>query len=65
MTVDYTGDDVQAWALLVYGQTLDRSSPLFDSQTVEFSQKQWRQVAFTDSQIAADPDLETYTVIGR
>jgi acyl-homoserine-lactone acylase len=65
MAVDYTGDDVQAWALLVYGQTLDRSSPLFDSQTVEFSQKQWRQVAFTDSQIAADPNLETYTVIGR
>jgi acyl-homoserine-lactone acylase len=65
MTVDYTGDDVQAWALLVYGQTVDRTSPLFDAQTVEFSRKQWRQVAFTDSQIAADPDLETYTVQGR
>jgi acyl-homoserine-lactone acylase len=65
MTVDYTGDDVRAWALLVYGQTGDRTSPLFDAQTVEFSQKQWRQVAFTDSEIAADPDLETYTVSGR
>ena len=65
MTVDYTGDDVQAWALLVYGQTGDRTSPLFDSQTVEFSEKQWRQVAFTDAQIEADPDLETYAVIGR
>ncbi len=65
MTVDYTGDEVQAWALLVYGQTGDRTSPLFDSQTIEFSEKQWRQVAFTDEQIAADPDLETYTVIGR
>jgi acyl-homoserine-lactone acylase len=65
MTVDYTGDDVQAWALLVYGQTGDRTSPLFDSQTVEFSQKQWRQVAFTDNQIDADPDLVAYTVIGR
>ena len=65
MTVDFTGDDVAAWALLVYGQTGDRTSPLFDSQTVEFSEKQWRQVAFTDAQIEADPDLETYTVVGR
>ncbi len=65
MTVDYTGDSVRAWALLVYGQTGDRTSPLFDSQTVEFSEKQWRQVAFTDEQIAADAELETYTVQGR
>lgn len=65
MTVDYTGDDVQAWALLVYGQTGDRTSPLFDSQTTAFSEKQWRQVAFTDAQIEADADLETYTVVGR
>ena len=65
MTVDYTGDGVQASALLVSGQTGDRASPLFDSQTVEFSAKQWRQVAFTEEQIAADPDLEVYTVLGR
>ncbi len=65
MTVDFTGEDVQAWALLVYGQTGDRLSPLFDSQTVAFSEKQWRQVAFTDEQIEADADLETYTVTGR
>jgi acyl-homoserine-lactone acylase len=65
MTVDYTSDEVEAWALLVYGQTGDRTSPLFDSQTVEFSEKQWRQVAFTDAQIEADADLETYTVLGR
>jgi acyl-homoserine-lactone acylase len=65
MTVDFTGADVQAWALLVYGQTGDRTSPLFDSQTVEFSEKQWRKVAFTDAEIAADPDLTTETVVGR
>jgi len=65
MTVDYTGDSVQASALLVSGQTGDRASPLFDSQTVAFSEKRWRQVAFTDEQIAADPDLEVYTVVGR
>ena len=65
MAVDYTGEDVRAWALLVYGQTGDRRSPLFDSQTVAFSEKQWRQIAFTDSEIDADADLETYTVLGR
>ena len=65
MTVDYTGEAVQAWALLVYGQTGDRTSPLFDSQTVAFSEKQWRQVAFTDGEIEADPNLETYAVLGR
>ncbi len=65
MTVDYTGDEVQAWALLVYGQTGDRTSPLFEAQTVEFSEKQWRQVAFTEAQIEADDDLESYTVLGR
>ena len=65
MTVDYTGDDVEAWSLLVYGQTGDRTSPLFETQTVAFSEKQWRQVAFTAEQIEADPNLETYTVTGR
>ena len=65
MTVDYTGDEVRAWSLLVYGQTGDRTSSLFDSQTVAFSEKRWRQVAFADSEIDADADLETYTVLGR
>jgi hypothetical protein len=51
--------------LLVYGQTGDRLSPLFDVQTQEFSDKQWRQVAFTDAQIEADPDLVTSVVARR
>ena len=65
MTVDYTGDEPAAWARLVYGQTGDRTSPLFDVQTEAFSKKIWRQVAFTDAQIEADPQLDTYTVTGR
>jgi acyl-homoserine-lactone acylase len=65
MTVDYTGDEPAAWALLVYGQTGDRTSPLFDVQTEKFSKKIWRQVAYTDEQIEADPELDTYTVSGR
>jgi acyl-homoserine-lactone acylase len=65
MTVDYTGTEPAAWALLVYGQSDDRTLPLSDVQTEAFSNKIWRQVAFTDEQIEADPELDTYTVIGR
>jgi acyl-homoserine-lactone acylase len=65
MAVDFTGDEVAAWSLLVYGQTGDRTSDLFDSQMVAFSEKRWRQVAFTDDEIEADIDLTTRTVAGR
>ncbi len=64
MTVDYSGDQVQAWALLTYGETGDRTSPLFSSQTVRFSEKNWRTVLFTDEQIAADPALSEQLVSG-
>ena len=49
MTVDMSGDEVRAWALLTYGQTGDRQSPEFEVQTVRFSDKAWRTVAFTRS----------------
>jgi acyl-homoserine-lactone acylase len=65
MAVDFTGDEVAAWSLLVYGQTGDRTSDLFDSQMVAFSEKRWREVAFTDDAIEADVDLTTRTVAGR
>jgi acyl-homoserine-lactone acylase len=62
MTVDYTGDQVQAWTILTYGQTNDRKSPLFEQQTIRFSEKNWRTVAFTDEQIAADPNFTERTL---
>jgi acyl-homoserine-lactone acylase len=65
MTVDYTGDTPEAWAILVYGESGDRTSPVFDSQMVRFSEKNWRKVALTDEQIDSDPDLVTSTVVGR
>jgi acyl-homoserine-lactone acylase len=65
MAVDLTGDQVAASALLVYGQTEDRESADFDAQTQAFSEKRWREVAFTDEQIEADPELTTSTVVGR
>ncbi len=63
MTVDFTGDEVEAWALLVYGQTGDRTSELFETQMIDFSEKRWREVAFTDEAIEADPDLTTSVVV--
>ena len=59
MNVDFTGDTPAAWAILTYGETEDRSSPLFTVQTQRFSDKDWRQVAYTDTEIDADPALTT------
>jgi len=55
----------RAWALLTYGQTGDRESPLFESQTVRFSEKNWRRVAYTEDQIAEDPQLTEELVEGN
>ena len=63
LAVDYSGDSLQAWAITSYGQTGDRTSPLFEQQTNRFSEKNWRDVAFTAEQIAADPNLTERTIV--
>lgn len=57
MTVDYTEGTPRAWAILTYGQTIDRESDIFDQQTIRFSNKNWRNVAFTEEDILADPEF--------
>ena len=64
ITVDYSDGPVRAWSLLTYGETGDRDSSLFESQTVRFSAKDWRTVAFTDEQIEADPEFSEQTLTG-
>jgi len=64
MTVDYTQGTPRAWALLTYSNTGNRSSPLFDEQLKRFSEKNWRDVLFTDEQIAADSGLLETIVYG-
>ena len=64
LAVDFTGDEPQAWVILTYGETGDRESPLFDVQTQRFSDKDWREAAFTEEAIAADPELTELTVTG-
>ena len=47
----------RAWAFLTYSNTGDRKSPLFDAQLQRFSEKNWRDVLFTEEQISADSGL--------
>jgi len=53
LTVELTDAGPHAWARLTYGETGDRTSPLFVEQTQRFSAKEWRQVAFDDRDIEA------------
>lgn len=62
--VDFTSGTPQAYTILTYGETGDRTSPLFTVQTKRFAAKDWRKVAFTAADIAADPALTTITVEG-
>lgn len=62
MVVDFTQNEPSAWAFLTYSETGDRTSPLFDAQMSAFSEKKWRQVRFTESDIEAD--ARVYTVRG-
>lgn len=62
LVVDYTGDKVAASAILAYGQTGQRDSELFATQTERFSEKNWRTVAFTEEQILADPNVTDVTI---
>jgi acyl-homoserine-lactone acylase len=62
MALSFTDDGPEAYAFLTYGNTGDRTSPLFVSQTERFSQKDWRRILFTEDEVAAEPALSTKTV---
>ncbi|HSL57661.1 MAG TPA: penicillin acylase family protein [Acidimicrobiales bacterium] len=64
MAVDFGPDGPAARAILTYGNTGDRASPVFARQTERFSAQDWREVAFTEAAIAADPELTEITVRG-
>lgn len=62
MVVDYSSGAPEANAILTYGNTGLRDTEIFSSQTTRFSEKNWRSVAFTEEQIAADPALSELTI---
>ena len=62
MALAYGDSGPEAYAFLTYGNTGDRSSPLFSSQTERFSNKDWRKILFTAEAVAAEPKLSEKTV---
>jgi acyl-homoserine-lactone acylase len=48
--------------ILTYSQSTNPNSPYYADQTRVFSGKGWDTIKYTDAQIAADPNLRTYTV---
>ena len=63
MALGFGDDGPQAEAFLVYGDTEDRSSDLYTEATERFSDKDWRTIAFTEDDVAADT-VSTVTVRG-
>lgn len=62
MALAFTDAGPRARAVLTYGQSGDPDSPHFSDQTELFSRKGWRQILFTEAEIAADKDLRTKKV---
>lgn len=62
--VHFGHDGPTAKAFLTYGNTADRSSDLYTEVTERFSQKKWRDVAFTEKEIERDQTGSTLTVLG-
>ena len=57
-----TADGPKSKAVLTYGQSSDPLSPQFTDQAKLFAQRQFRDMPFTDAEIAADPNLTTQTL---
>jgi acyl-homoserine-lactone acylase len=64
LVVGFANGGPQARAVLTYGQSGDPESPHFADQTELFSRKGWRQILFTEKEIAADKALRTKVVSG-
>ncbi len=62
MALEYTANGPRAQAFLTYSQSGDPSSPLFYDQTLLFSEKKWRRILFTETEIKSDPNLKTIKV---
>jgi acyl-homoserine-lactone acylase len=65
MVVEFTDHGPRARTILTYGETQDRTSPLFTSQTQRFADKDWKDAAVTDAQITANLVGRPENVSGR
>jgi acyl-homoserine-lactone acylase len=57
-TVSFDAAGPVAYAMLVYGQSVDPKSPYYADQVPLFSQKQWPLLPFTQDKILADPQFK-------
>ena len=63
LALEYTADGPVAKAFLAYSNTEDRTSPDYTAATRRFADKDWRDVAFRESDVATTT-TRTYTVKG-
>jgi acyl-homoserine-lactone acylase len=63
LALAYTDDGPRARAFLTYGNTADREDPAYVEATERFSAKDWRDVLFTEEEVAAAA-TSTVTVRG-
>ncbi|MES2019541.1 MAG: penicillin acylase family protein [Pseudomonadota bacterium] len=57
-TVTFDANGPIAYAMLVYGQSVDPKSPYYSDQVPLYSQKQWPLLPFTQEKILADPQFK-------
>ncbi|MES2319649.1 MAG: penicillin acylase family protein [Pseudomonadota bacterium] len=57
-TVTFDSNGPVAYAMLVYGQSVDPKSPWYADQIPLYAQKQWPLLPFTQDKIVADPNFK-------
>jgi acyl-homoserine-lactone acylase len=65
MAVHFAKGAPEARSILTYGETEDRTSPLFTSQMKRFATKDWKTVAFTPAQVKAQQVGQAETASGN
>ncbi|MGB7757668.1 MAG: penicillin acylase family protein, partial [Salinisphaera sp.] len=63
--LNFTANGPEAYGLVSYSQSDDPSSAHFSDQDERFSNKNYRKLLYSDSDIKADPNLTTQTVSGQ
>ena len=62
-TVTFDGNGPVAYAMLVYGQSVDPKSPHYGDQVPLYSQKQFPLLPFSQEQIRSDPQFKQTTLV--
>ncbi len=63
--LDFTAHGPEAYGLVSYSQSGNPSSAHFSDQDQRFSNKDYRKLLYSTSDIEADPDLQTQTIKGQ